>query len=67
MQLMTVAAIGVPLAAPVTALVGRWLMLRCRAQLVRAAGELPPGVQVSGHDLVGSWSAQSAAPARKPR
>lgn len=67
MDLMTLAAVGVPIVASALGFAGRWLLLRSRAELVRAAGELPPGVQVSGRDGGGTWSAARTAVRREVR
>jgi len=40
-----------------TPLLRRWLTLRSRAHLTRAAAKLPAGVRVEGRDSAGAWSA----------
>lgn len=45
-----------------------WLTLRGRAELVRAAAELPPGAQVSATRRDGTgWLAQVPAPGERRR
>jgi hypothetical protein len=67
MDLMTFAAVDVPIVGPVLWLGARWVVLRSRTELVRAAGDLPPGVRVSGRDVGGAWSATRTPVRRAPR
>lgn len=45
-------------AAQLIAALGRWLTMRARAELTRAAAGLPTGVQVSARDSGGPWAAR---------
>ena len=49
---------GAQTAAQLVAALGRWLTLRARAELTRAAANLPTGVQVSARDTSGRWAAR---------
>lgn len=52
--------IGTQAATQLVVTAGRWLTLRARADLARAAASLPTGVQVTGRDNAGVWAARRA-------
>ncbi|WP_204003763.1 hypothetical protein [Virgisporangium aurantiacum] len=52
---------GAQAAAQLVVALGRWLTLRARAELTRAAAGLPPGVQISGRDSGGTWKVRRDA------
>jgi hypothetical protein len=53
-------------AAQLIVVLWRWLTLRARAELTRAAAALPTGVHVSARDTGGRWAVRRGA-ARGPR
>jgi hypothetical protein len=62
MDAMALLGLGAPLAGSLAFALGRSLVLHARIRLVRAAAELPAGVQVEGRDSAGCWVAQRPHP-----
>jgi hypothetical protein len=54
---MTPVLAGLTGAQLAAVLLRRWLTLRARAELTRAAADLPAGVRVHGRDTAGTWTA----------
>ena len=58
MDVMALVVVGAQVLIYAAIAASRWLTVRSRADLVRAAAELPVGVQVRGRDTAGTWTAR---------